>query len=73
MTTKLPTDPRSMIRDADLAREVELMLKPYNGKRLELAQKAVRDVRSSGAVGTFTEMLGYYRTAITRAVGKSDD
>lgn len=71
-TTKLPTDARALIRDPDLSAAVEGMLEPYSGEKLERAQAAVRKVRGSGAVGTFSELVAAYSAAIKKAISEKD-
>lgn len=66
--SKLPSEDRPMRIDPDLAAALEKALAPYSGERLEKAQAAVREVRSSAAVGTFGEVLDRYRSAIREAV-----
>jgi hypothetical protein len=68
--TKLPGDTRPLIQDPDLAREVEAMLAPHNGKQLEKAQAACRKVHGSNTLGAFSEIREAYRAAIERAVEK---
>jgi hypothetical protein len=72
-TSKLPTDARAVIRDPDLAAAVEQLLKPHSGKKLEAAQAAVRQVRASGVVGTFTAMRTAYQDAIAKAIKAIDE
>lgn len=67
--TKLPADNRSLIQDPDLAKAVEAMLDPYEGKRLQVAQAACRKVHASATLGTFSELRDAYQTAINEAVG----
>lgn len=70
MTTKLPTDDRPLVRDPDLATQIEKILVPYTGEKLKKAQDAIRRVRMSGTQGPFDMVLAAYRSAIEKAVGK---
>lgn len=71
-TSKLPTSTRPLILDPDLAAVLEKKLKPYSGERLALAQQAIREVRGSGLVGNFHQLVAAYETAVDKAVGKAD-
>ena len=73
MTTKLPTNERPLILDYDLAAAVERLLAPYEGKRLERAQAAVRQVATSAVQGPFSTVLRAYQAAILAAVGDRGD
>lgn len=68
--SKLPTSTRPLINDVDLARAIEEMLTPLNGKSLERAQAAVRRVNASAVQGPFSVMVAAYEAAIKQAVGK---
>ena len=71
--SKLPASPKPLIADPDLCRELEAILKPYSGAKLEKAQAAIRQVLASGVMGSFGAILAHYRAAILKAVGQSDD
>lgn len=68
--SKLPTNTRPLIQDADMAAAVERLLAPYGGKALERAQSAVRKVHGSDVQGPFSAVVTAYETAIRAAVGK---
>lgn len=68
--TKVPTDDKPLIRDPDLAKALDEILKPYDGKDLQKAQAAIRKVRQSGVQGPFSVIVETYRTAIEKAVAK---
>jgi molybdate-binding protein len=70
--TKLPTDTRPLVRDPDLARELEKELRPYSGEKLERAQDAIRQVRGSGIQGMFDQVLAAYKAAIDKAAAAYD-
>lgn len=67
-TTKLPSEPRPIRMDPELAEAVDEIIKPLKGKDLEAAQAAVMDVYRSNASGKFAELLENYREAIEEAV-----
>lgn len=72
-TSKLPASPKPLIADPDLVRELEGILKPYTGAKLEKAQAAIRQVLGSGVMGSFSTIVAHYRAAILKAVGQSDE
>lgn len=67
-TTKIPTDVKPLVRDPDLAAAIEKELKPLSGEKLQLAQDAVRKLRESGLMGTFSQVVDAYKAAIREAV-----
>lgn len=72
--TKMPTSDVPLIQDPDVLRAVEHELQPFSGKSLERAQAAVRRVHGSGVMGSFSEIVAAYRTAILAATkGGRDD
>lgn len=68
MTTKLPTEDRPITLETALSQQVEEMLNPYRGEKLEAAQKAVAKVYRSGFSGDFHALVKRYREAIKEAV-----
>ena len=68
MTTKLPTEDRPIQLDQVISEQVELLLGPYSGEKLERAQKAVLTVYHSDFLGGYSEVVERYREAIREAV-----
>lgn len=73
LTSKLPTITRPIPIDSDMAAALERRLAPLSGKRLELAQSAVRKVYGSGFQGSFADLLVAYETAIDAALAKDKE
>jgi hypothetical protein len=70
--SKLPKGQRPLIGDPDLSRELERMLAPLSGQKLERAQAAIRKVLESGMQGSFDAVVRAYRTAINAATGDKE-
>ena len=66
--SKMPTGDRALVRDPDLNAALEKELSPLAGDKLEKAQAAIRELRGSGLMGTFGEVLAAYQAAIKKAV-----
>lgn len=67
--TILPTEPRPIRMDPDLAAAIEQLLAPYSGKKLVAAQGAVMGVYHDRSIALqFGELVERYRAAIAKAV-----
>jgi hypothetical protein len=71
MTTKMPTEKRTIRMEPELEERVVEMLKPLTGKKLEAAQEAVRKVHASAVSGEFDTIVGAYREAVKGAVASA--
>lgn len=67
----LPTEQRPIRMDPELAEQVDALLKPFSGEKLDRAQAAVMKVYESGATGSFGEILERYEAAIEDATQAS--
>lgn len=56
------------IKDGYLAEALRNEMAELKGEQLALAQEAIVDVANAGTIGTFDELLGSYKRAITRAL-----
>lgn len=71
-TSKLPKGKRPLIGDPDLSRELEAMLAPLSGQKLDRAHAAIRKTLESGMQGSFDAVVRAYRTAISAATGDKE-
>lgn len=67
-STALPTEPKPIRMDPELANEVDKILKPLKGADLERAHEAVMKVYHSTTSGSFEQIFEAYRSAIEEAV-----
>jgi hypothetical protein len=70
-TTKLPMREVPILGE-ELGAAVEALLEPYEGKKLDKAQAAVRRTAASGVTGMFDEIVAAYEAAIRAAVGDKE-
>lgn len=57
-----------LVRDPDLNAALKAVLGEYTGKAWDRAYAAIRTVRASGLLGSYSELLTAYTKAIREAV-----